>query len=259
MPAVGRTEESWRKHELLESVASSFIAAGNAIAPGQGIGIDMHAGDAKGVPHPQADFFNPNLSTTTPEVFERLSSRFGMPVLLCEKVRERRASLEERFPQFSVIGNHAGAPSHISGLERRPSWGVCIADPNGHGNAGIEHMGRLSSLIPRLDFVIVYPHGSIERHLAVKKDGCDTRHKNAAAIAGSRRAVEKYEWLRDPNNPDRNGKPLPSLELAARLGRNRMAVTPVLTPSPGFQYRIVVISNYLPDGVTRNRLFGVIR
>lgn len=261
---VGKTEESWRKHDILESVASAFIATANAKRfdffrrNPSGIGIDMHAGDAKGVPHKQGDFFRVNESTTTPAIFERLSRKYDFPVLLCERDKAHRASLSERFANFAVTGDHANAPNFIAGLNPRPTWGLCISDPNGHGKLGAEHMAKLGRLMKRMDFAIVFPQGAVTRHLAVGKEGDDAHHANGAAIAGVRATVEKYEWMMS-DEKDRWGDHLPSREWMSRIGRSHMAATRLISASRNFRYRVIVVSNYLPQGITRNQLFQVMK
>lgn len=265
MSAVGKTEESWRKHEILEDVIGAFVGAANAKLLGMfrhaqpGLIIDFNAGDAKGVTPPQGDMFRVSESTTTPAIAERVCDKYGWDGLLCEINRKHRTSLVERFPQFAVIGDHANAPSFVENMKPLPTNGVCTSDPNGHGQHGIEHMAKLGQIVRKLDFVIVHPYGALMRHLGVNKEGNDDHHKNGAAVAASRAAVEKYEWMRDQDNLDRWGDYLPSLEWAVRLGRTRMATTRVISASRGFRYRIMVVSNYLPHGITRNPLFQEIR
>lgn len=252
MPPMGRTPESWRKHEIIELAELTFLGAAAEIFRGtRGIIIDMHAGDADGVPHPQGDLFHDNFSSTTPAIAERIVRQHPVTVLLCEKHRRRRESLAKRFGTFSIIGDHAGAYEFVDGLRLRPVWGVCVSDANGHGKMGIEHMQRLGKLMPRLDFVIVFPQGGARRHIALDKNG---KEDDNPQVKGAREAVEKYEWMLS-TDMDRFGHVLPSIEWADRLGRRMMAVTRLISASPGFAFRVIVVSNYLPHGITRNRRY----
>lgn len=216
----------------------------------------MHAGDAKGVPHPQGDFFRVNESTTTPAMFERLSEKYGFPVLLCEKDKKSRASLAERFEDFAVavIGDHAKAPDFIEALNPRPGWAVCISDPNGHGSLGVEHMARLGRLIPRMDFVIVYPQGSMERVKGVCDNWRDRVDDAPQTVLNCFKSEEVAGWMLG-DELDKHGDFLPSPEWVHRLDRSRMAVTRVINASRNFRYRVMVVSNYLPQGITRDPLF----
>lgn len=254
---AGKSENSWQKHEILKKVINSYAGVARHFKYGTGLAIDMHAGDAKGVPHPQGDFFRITESTTSPAILYQIAQEHqNFDILLCELLKNRRDSLSQAFPHARILKDHSLAADYLKLLNKLPSWAIVVNDPCGHGKHGIDHMEAIGKILRRVDFVIVHPYGSLCQHLAVDPNVKDTDN---ALVRRVRETIIDYEWMRDEKAIDRDGNKLPSIEWADRLNRKHLACTRVINASPRFRYRVIVVSNFLTDAIKRDKLFQVIR
>ena len=87
---VGKGDNSYQKHDLMRHAAGAYIGMNNLFG-GQGIVIDMHAGDGAGVLLPQPDFFRAQTSEASPAIVARMADDCDPPalIILCEKRRKR--------------------------------------------------------------------------------------------------------------------------------------------------------------------------
>ena len=258
MAGVGKSEKSWQKHELVDFIASASLAVGHMKNKGPGIFIDMHAGDAEGVAQPQTDLFREDRSHPTAAIGERLAAEHGLRLLLCERVKKHQLHLAEKFPRATVIGAHSGAYDHVSKLAYIPGWGFCVSDPNGPGEQGVEDMARIGGLISRMDFGVVFAQKSLTGCVSFRDKHIDRLADAPSSIWGRcARFADRNRWMVG-DGLDRWGKPMPSLEWLERLNRKYMAKTPLIRGSPRFHYRVLLISNFIPDAIKRSSRFQVI-
>lgn len=176
---------------------------------------------------PQLELFGSPPTWPTPFLAMRLAQDIGnTDVILCEADRRARDALAERFPAARLLPDYAQVPGALQGNYR---WALVINDPCGHGHHGIDMLEQLTPHM-RLDTIVVFNEASYRRHMGVNEQGKLTDNPRVAA---SRAAREKYLWMAEPKN------------WASKLGARQMARSMPLKGSPGFHYRIFVLSHTL--------------
>jgi hypothetical protein len=195
--------------------------------------IDGNAGDGHGVEKPQADLFGDNPSCATAEMLVEMAERDGnADALLCEADKGKRAELASRFPRAIVIGDHAGAPQFATSEYVYAIW---LSDPCGPSAHGVPHMRILADRI-RSDFVVILNEGWITTRLAGTDDD---RWKIAR---------ERYLPMASPD------------WWVEALNRKHLSRTSrIINGAANFNYRVLIISNFLSQGVSRQPLFEVIK
>lgn len=241
---LGRTDASWKKHDIIRDVSRGQASVLNKRFGSRGIIIDMHSGDGAGVTQPQLDlFYGNNPSSATPEIARTMARLLGdVDIVLCEKNRKRRDELIESFPLAKVIKDHAIAIDEILPCHK---WAVVLNDPNGWSGHGVEYMRAISRKVIS-DFIIVFNHGAMKRVLGMDetKDYGDNDFATKVRAGGRENA-----WMIEPDNW-RN-----------QIGRRCVGASSVITASQNFQYRVLVVTNFLTDAVMRHPLFknGVLK
>jgi hypothetical protein len=221
---AGKSDASWKKHELLRRVTSGQVAAFRVKHPtGRILLIDGNAGDGFGVKQLQGDLFGENLSVSTAELVVQLGESLGnVDVVLCEKIPAKRDVLARRFPQVPVLKDHALAPLCI---RRDHAFALWLSDPCGPAGQGVAHMRAVADLLPS-DFIVVVNDGGIRRM--------------AATVSPKwRTSRERYAEMIEPG------------WFCEALQRPREARTPLIRASNGFHYRIAVLSHHLSDSARR--------
>lgn len=230
---AGKSDASWKKHDLIKRLASGQAKAFRTKRSGRILIIDMHAGDGVGVDELQLDLFGGNPSCATAELALRLAADVGnADVVLCEKDRNKRALLEEQFPDAKIIGDHARAAELI---RNDHVWSLVINDPNGYSKHGIEHMRTIARRVPS-DFIIIFNEGALKRLLGMNDDAV---YDNAFPESVRQKKVE-YEWMMQP------------VEWMQRIGRRRMVRSEkLIKASSNFHYRVMLVADYLTDAAKR--------
>jgi hypothetical protein len=225
MGARGFTDHSWIKHDMADKAVSAQVGAFRRLFPtARMLLIDGNAGDGNGVALNQFDLFSGvRTSRSTAMLLHDLAHRHNATLCLCERDRAKRHRLSLQFPDAAILDDHARAAEFaLTGF----NYCLWLSDPCGYAGHGTEHMRKIATQILRSDFVIVM------NELALRR---------VAGVAGSPywQTHQKYTpmlaptwWLRE-------------------LPKRFLARTPVVKQSTGFHYRLMVVTNYLTDGVRR--------
>lgn len=234
---IGKGENSYKKHDLMQHAAGAYIGKNNYHG-GNGIIIDMHAGDGVGVLLPQPDFFRPAISDASPKIAARMAADCIPPadIVLCEKKVARRAELKAQLgamPFLTILGNNAEV-LRLS-LEEY-EWAVVLNDPCGHGGHSIEVMQEIARRIPRSDFIVAVNEGSLRRHLGLT---ASTNGSALARVRASYATKEQYRWM------------LSHDEWRNRLGKRKVFIARNLIANRAFQGRVLVLSNARANLSTR--------
>jgi len=238
---AGKSERSWIKHDLLQKAANGQI---NAYRVGHSKAriaiIDANAGDGKGVPCPQSDLFEDvSVSIPTATLTVGLGVAHGGDVFLCEKHAGKRKELTTRFPRANILKNHADVPALLEDYD----YTLVLSDPCGPGGHGIEHLVKIARKVRHADFIIVFNECFITRVDGVRSPS------SFEEDTPQRRAWQKAQQLYAPM--------IEPKWWAMTLGRRRIARTCLVRASNNFQYRVLVVANYLSHPVQR-RPFEVI-
>jgi hypothetical protein len=236
----GKSDHSWIKHGMAKKVVGAQVGAFRYRFPDANmILIDGNAGDGYGVELQQFDLFDGvTNSKPTPHILADLAREYGCTLCLCEAKRKKRELLSEQFPNALIVATHREAAAlAISGGHDYVLW---LSDPCGYAGHGVEHMRRLTmpmqgkvQRIMRSDFVIIF------NELAVNR------------VVGARDAPE---W--QPHQ-----KYVPMLQPTwwlQQLPKRYLARTPVIKQSSGFHFRLMVVTDFLTDGVKRLRHVEII-
>lgn len=228
---AGQSDRSWNKHQIIAWAAKTQGHALNYVFGRSGVVIDTNAGVGQGVTLPQGDFWEPSQSRSTAEVAVGLASSCGdTTAVLCEKNPVKRAALEARFPDAVILKDHALAVNCIQPTHR---WGLIINDPCGPRHAGVEHMQSIGRKLPHSDFIIVVNDGALDRIRGVKKEKF-------------RPAMSAYDWMQDWG------------EWRRRIDRKQIAVSRRFSQSAGFNFRLLIVTNFLTRAVQTSPLFRTI-
>jgi hypothetical protein len=229
---AGYGPHSDKKHWLLWRAAFGQAHAYRVTHPAERLTIiDTHAADGEGVQVSQLDLFRDAPAYPTPLLATRLAQTLGhTDVFLCEKKAQARKALARKFPQATILRDHADI---LSALRPEHRWALVLNDPCGHSEHGIETLQQLAARM-RTDTLIVFNEGSLKQHLAMK-DIPDT--PDTPFVASVRASRSKYEWMTEPHN------------WAQTLGARHMARTVLIKASARFHYRVLVLSHTMSQAL----------
>jgi hypothetical protein len=159
-----------------------------------------------------------------------LAEKYGATLCLCERNGLKRLSLARSFPGATIVATHAEAAALALTGFNHVLW---LSDPCGYAGHGVEHMRAVAMRIPRSDFVIVFNALALDRVVGAKHSPYWAPH-------------QKYAPMR-----------LPAWWLA-QIPKRFLARTPVIKQSAGFHFRMLVVSDFMTDGVRRLRNIEII-
>ena len=151
-------------------------------------------------------------------------------MFLCEKKAHARKTLASRFPQATILKDHADI---LSALRPEHRWALVLNDPCGYADHGMETLQHLASRM-RLDTLIVFNEGALRQLLAMQDTPRTPDSPFVASVRGSR---AKYAWMAEPHN------------WAQTLGARHMARTVLIKASARFHYRVLVLSHTLSQAL----------
>ena len=229
MSTKGVNQTSFIKHEQIARLARAQANMARLfLVPGERcVIIDMHAGDGRGVLHPQPTLFWGDESTATPilavEIGETLRrDGYACDIILCEKNRECRQRLSSILidHDVTILGDHSTIPP----LNYR--WGLTFNDPNGHGKHGDDTLRRIACEVPRSDFLIIVNEASLRRSNGLKPD--QEPGSFAATVFAS---TERHMWRLAPQ------------EWAKLLGRRHVLMSQSTYGAYAMKGRILLVTN----------------
>jgi hypothetical protein len=203
---TGRSEQSWRKHQILSAVIAA--QADEANAHDRVLLIDANAGDGLGVLHDGI------VSTPTPQIMTSVAFDCGADVCLCDSNRPRRLLLRKRFPGALIAETH----SDIVDIVRAGKYDyvLWLSDPCGYAGHGVGAMRIVARDMQTSDFIIVFNEWSVIRR---------------ANISARRQKI--YGEMQHPSF------------WMQQLNKNLLARTGIINQSIGFRYRVLIVSNNL--------------
>src|SRR5262245_27263852 len=221
---AGFSEHSWIKHDLVQKLVAAQVHAYRARFPDQRILlIDGNAGDGSGVAKAQQDMFQTSMSRPTAQLLTELAKSIGnCDVVLCDKDKGKRFKLMHRFPFAMVVERHQDI---LDCVRPQHCYGLWLSDPCGYAQHGIPWMRAITRLL-LCDFVVVFNEGSLNRMLSTKAENWRTHRQLYSGMA------EPSWWL-------------------TQLNKRYLARTQLIPASAGFRYRLLVLANFLADGVRR--------
>jgi hypothetical protein len=224
---AGKSDRSWIKHSFCEKAAGAQVAAFHRLFPdARMILIDGNAGDGIGVKMQQDDLFDgPRHSKPTPKMLSDLGVQHDAKVCLCERDSVKRRALRACFPNAIVVANHREAADIALGGFNYAFW---LSDPNGCAGHGVDQMRRVAMQILRSDFVVVSNELALSRFIGVAHSPYWVKHQAYVPM------LQPSWWLQ-------------------QLPKRFLARTELVKQSPGFHFRLLVISDYLTEGVRRWR------
>ena len=234
---LGRTDASYQKHFLLSAVIRGQCFAWRASSCASLVLVDLTAGDGKGVVLPQPDFFLDALSWSTPEILQRMASEIvSVVVVLCEAHAGRRIQLQQQFPQATVLAHSDMLLPVLKAMS--PQYSLVLSDPNGLRGHNIAVMEALAAQRWVTDFVCTFNENAWQRVM-----GLQPPLALAAPIVHQAFATQaQYRWMGNPQCWRR------------RLHKTYVARTRhVMHQSNNFRYRVLVVSNFLSQVITRKR------
>lgn len=237
----GKSDHSWIKHGMAQRVAGAQVSAFRYRFPGaRMLLIDGNAGDGLGVDLAQFDLFlGTKESKPTPRMLMELAEQHSCTICLCETDRKKREFLKQRFANALIVANQREAAMlAINGDFDYVLW---LSDPCGYAGHGVEHMraialakggGKLQKIL-RSDFAIICNDLALNRVNGARHSPYWQPHQKYMPM------LEPTWWLQ-------------------QLSKQWLARTPVIKQSPGFHFRMIVISDYIADGVKRLRNIEII-
>jgi hypothetical protein len=220
---AGKSDHSWIKHSYCGKAAGAQVAAFHRIFPdARMILIDGNAGDGVGVTVNQGDLFDgPRYSKPTPRMLSDLGMQHGATVCLCERDPVKRRSLRVFFPNAIVVASHRQAADIAL---RGFNYAFWLSDPNGCAGHGIDQMRRVAMGILRSDFVVVSNECALNRFVGVAHSPYWAKHQVYVPM------LQPAWWLQ-------------------KLPKRFLARTELVKQSPGFHFRLLVISDFITEGV----------
>jgi hypothetical protein len=230
----GKSDRSWIKHGMAAKVVGAQVGAFRYRFRGARIIlIDGNAGDGYGVELQQFDLFGIHTSKPTPRILADLADEHDCTLCLCEARQKKRVLLREQFPQAIITATHREAA--LLAIGGAYDYALWLSDPCGYAGHGVEHMSTIAipmcgkvQRIMRSDFVIIFNEQAIHRVIGASHSPYWYPHQKYAPM------LEPAWWLQ-------------------QLSKRFLARTPVIKQSPGFHFRMMVVSDFLTDGVTRLR------
>jgi hypothetical protein len=225
---AGKSDTSWIKHGLAGKAVSAQVAAFRRRFPtARMILVDGNAGDGEGVDVAQGDLFvGSHKSRPTPHLLSDLAKEHGCTLMLCEQELRKRRLLVQAFPDALIVSDHAAAASYV--IKEGFNYALWLSDPCGPKGQGVEHMRQVALRILRSDFVIIFNEVGPHRFIGVKHSPYWQKHQKYVPMLQS-------EWWLE------------------QIPKRNMARTQVIKQSSGFHFRLIVISDFLTDGVKRMR------
>jgi hypothetical protein len=200
-------------------VSSQVFAARHRFQTTPMVLIDGNAGDGVGAMLAQQGLFEPQLSETTPELLMRLAGQIGnATVILCEKNYHKRVQLQHRFPDATLLRDHAEVSDSIGCHYGYALW---ISDPCGYAHHGVEYMAQVANRVAKSDFVIAFNEGALNRLLHTARGGPWDKAR------GMYHAMMDPQWW------------------MMQLNKDYLACSDVIYQSQNFQFRLMVVSNYI--------------
>jgi hypothetical protein len=145
-------------------------------------------------------------------------------VILCEKDRARRAALRQSFPRAIHLDSHDKAADLLGADHRYALW---VSDPCGYSGHGVEAMRRIARRPGlRSDFVIVLNQGALDRLIGTKGEMWE-KHRNLYL------PMAKAWWWGE------------------QLQKRWVASSKLIKQSRGFQFRLIVVADFLGDAACR--------
>jgi hypothetical protein len=222
---AGRSERSWIKHAFAGKAAAAQVAAFRRLFPNaRMILIDGNAGDGGGVELAQKDLFiGAQLSKPTPHMLADLAARYGATLCLCECDANKRRTLRALFPSAIIFASHRqAADAALDGF----NYALWLSDPCGPKGQGVGQMRRVAMQILRSDFVVVSNEIALTRFIGVAQYPQFYKHQVYVPM------LEPAWWLQ-------------------QLPKRYLARAPLIKQSNAFHFRLLVISDFLTDGVRR--------
>jgi hypothetical protein len=226
---AGWNQKSWIKFGLVQKFVESQAAAFRVRfgkAP-RVLLVDGNAGNGQGVHLPQPDLFlGDAIAKPTPSIICDLAERIGADALLCESKIVRRELLMHQFgKRATIIDDHDKVPSHLKDY----NYVLWLADPCGTKDLGHMAMREVALRVVTSDFVIVFNEGWLRRLRGVKEGepGWCVSHERYMPMID-------MDWWTD------------------HLKKRQVGFTPIIPASPGHQFRMLIVSNYLADAVKRH-------
>lgn len=216
------------------------IAVLRRIADGEGVIIDMHAGDGNGVEIAagQLDMFRPNVSDATPALAIRFANE-GWPaakVFLCESNFKKRNKLR------TIYGSDAEILRTNRELLKvdysRFGWAIVLNDPCGPAHHALDVMQHISASVEKSDFIIVINFGALGRLAGVRPFG-DNLDEDAKVL-GCRAKASEFAWMTDID------------EWRSRLGKRNFAEAKVKVNNRAMKGKVVLLTNYICDGLRQH-------
>jgi hypothetical protein len=194
---TGRGPQTFWKHDQIDRYMKVQLPILAKRQEGRGLIIDMHAGDGEPVEHPIADLFAGRCLSTTPDLAVGAAERFGADVILCERNREARKALEEKFGDRRAVIEILPNNELLTDFERVErfqddyGWVLVLNDPNGYSDQSEEVMQGLSSVLRICDFIIVVNLHSFVRPAGLPKDS------GTLACRRARESADDHSWMSD--------------------------------------------------------------
>jgi hypothetical protein len=229
---AGKSDHSWIKHDLAAKAVGAQIGAFRRLFPqARIILIDGNAGDGDGVELKQFDLFaGVQKSRSTAQLLCDLADEHGATLCLCERDRAKRHRLALLFPAATIVANHAEAASlALTGF----NYALWLSDPCGYAGHGVQHMRKVATQILRSDYIIIMNELALKRVVGAKGSAYWQPHQKYTPM------LTPAWWL-------------------GQLPKRFLARTPVINQSSGFHFRLMVVSNYITNGVKRLRDIEII-
>jgi hypothetical protein len=237
---LGKSDHSWIKHGMAERVVGAQVGAYRYRFPdAKMLLIDGNAGDGFGVELQQFDLFDGvRKSKATPHILAELADAHSCTLCLCEAKREKRRLLRGQFPEALIVASQCEAATFA--VRGGYDYAMWLSDPCGYAGHGVEHMRRLTvpmsnnvQRIMRSDFVIIFNEHAVNRVVNVRHSPYWQTHQKYAPM------LQPAWWLQ-------------------QLSKRYLARTPVIKQSNNFNFRLLVISDFITDGVKRLRNIEII-
>jgi hypothetical protein len=235
---AGKSDKSYRKHELVGSLARAQAAV-LRLSRREGVIIDMHAGDGVGVATEQEHLFGENESMASARLALGLGEKCLADVVLCETKADRREQLRplmDAWPHTRLLRSNRELASKVDYGPYR--WALVLNDPNGHSKHSVEAMQAIAASVPVSDFIVCLNEGSLKRHLGVEDDG-DGLGDNARLVRSVRESKERYAWMLEHKN------------WASLLGKRTLVKSRICPGSAAFRCRVMLLTNFAAKHPTR--------
>lgn len=244
---AGKSAWSYVKHQLMGTVMKSqgaALALKAAQAGARLVIIDMHGGDGEGVERAEPDFFDPSMSVPSPKLATNLAHwlksqrNVECDVIICERTREKLVTLQAKYPTAHVVQSHKKMLDLVK--KWRPHYAIVMNDPCGPSDQAVDVLAQLSKLILYADFIIVMNETGVQRLAGMRESSStDDFRPNALQLKAARAARNKYNDYLNPRY------------WFDILDRRALSRTGLISSSRAFNFRVMVVSNFLADAAKR--------